>query len=188
MPPREPKSRLMVREYFQDFDFMTQHTAQEREFYMGLAQLADDSGWMAWSIPEVGASLYRFEDPKERAQSVAAMALRLQQAGRLKVFKCGHASLPKVAARPRAGGRDYAVQDQHRERCQHRKGLTNGQPESTEVDSGPLRQPVHSSPILTSAGPGPRTNRVVLTERERARETAERIRQSAASAVKRVPG
>lgn len=140
--PREPKSRRIEREYFADREFMTLYSAEEREFYIGLSMYADDAGWLDWDPAELAAGLYRYEAPDARESKVSAMAGHLQSTGRLKLYRCGHALLPRVAKRPRGMAREYAVQDAH---SVHSKSTRS----ALSVHSPPnLTEPNLSSPDL----------------------------------------
>jgi hypothetical protein len=115
MPPREMKGRYIMREYWQDGDFMTQLDACGRELYIGLAMLADDTGWIEWHIRDIAAALYRYEPVAEREAKVKAQAKRLRATGRLIGGRCGHAFLPKVAKRPRKGVPDRSILTAHKD-------------------------------------------------------------------------
>lgn len=129
MPPREARAVYMLREYFTDFEFQTELSAEDREAYMGLAQLADDSGWLVWVPGEVAAHVYRYATtPVERLLQAAE---HLQRTRRLRVFRCGHAVLlrqPRLGAK-RAGrpsGNDVEVE--HKKRCRNipERNVSNG--------------------------------------------------------------
>lgn len=117
MPVREPKGRVLVREYMADREFMKSFDAAEREAYLLLALFTDDAGWMLWDVEELAAAMYRFEDIEQRESSLAAYAQHFTEAGRLRILKCGHAHMPKVGNRPRGMTREYAVRDAHQARC-----------------------------------------------------------------------
>src|SRR5262245_53788876 len=70
MPVREAKGRLMVREWFADRDWMTTFSPAEREFMMGLAQFADDAGYLQWDPDTIAGSLYRYEPLASRERKV----------------------------------------------------------------------------------------------------------------------
>lgn len=151
MPPREPKGRYMRREYFADYEFQTQLTAEQREFYMGLAMLADDAGWLEWDPAYVAAVVYRYEDPKARVETAKAHAARLVATGRLKTFRCGHAQLPRAGER--AGVQETKVFDAHR--------LESGRIGKNRLK--PNRQPYLTEPNLTS--PDLPTNQIPASAR-----------------------
>ena len=140
--PREPKSRRIEREYMADREFMTLYSADEREFYILLSMFADDAGWLDWDVAEIAGTVYRYEHLDARESKVSAMAEHLISTSRLKVYRCGHALLPRVAKRPRGMAREYAVQDAH---AVHSKSTRSALP----VHSPPnLTEPNLSSPDL----------------------------------------
>jgi len=118
--PREAKSRRIEREYMADREFMTMFTAEEREFYILLSLYSDDAGWLDWDPAELAASLYRYEHLDARENKVETFAEHLKSTGRLRVFRCGHAVMPRVAKRPRGQAREYAVQRAHEEHSKSR--------------------------------------------------------------------
>lgn len=151
MPPREPKGRYMKREYFADYEFQTQLDAGQREFYMALAMLADDAGWLEWEPGYIASVVYRYEDPQVRLEKAAACATRLVETGRLKTFKCGHAHLPRAGER--AGQHETRVFEEHRL-------------ETTRIGKSrkdPTRQPYLTKPNLTS--PDLPTNQIPASAR-----------------------
>lgn len=125
MPPREAKGRYFTREYMADADFMTSLNAAEREFYMMLSLFADDGGFLDWDPAYLMFSVYRYDD--DRANVWRHGVASLLRTGRLKVYKCGHAFMPKVAKRPRPGGQETHVSEYHRSRCQSTK-VNSGRP------------------------------------------------------------
>jgi len=114
-----------------DKDLRLRLTAEAREMYVGLWQIADDAGWLTWDVVRIAAELYPYGvgaslldvDPitaRERAVTDWADALeRLDPAApHLIVYECGHAHLPKMAAHQRVGGRPvYTVRDAHARDC-----------------------------------------------------------------------
>lgn len=116
MPPREAKGRYFTREYMADADFMTSLDAGQREFYMMLSLFADDEGYLEWDPAYLMFSVYRYDDA--RADIWRSGVVALERTGRLRIYKCGHAFMPKVAKRPRPGGQETHVATLHRSRCQ----------------------------------------------------------------------
>lgn len=102
MPPREPRGLYLKREYFSDYEFQTQLTAEQREVYMGLWQLADDAGWLEWVPEQIAAHTHRFS-AGDGAKLLVAAASRLVETGRLRILKCGCANLPRGDAHSRPG-------------------------------------------------------------------------------------
>lgn len=124
MPPREAKGRYLTREYMADAAFHREHDAIAREFYMMLALFTDDAGWLEWDPDHLTFTIYRYEQAREE---VFAYGVReLTRSGRLKVYKCGHAFMPKVAKRPRSGEHEYRVRDAHHARCTRPKSTPGG--------------------------------------------------------------
>lgn len=111
-----------------DREFMTMYEPAEREFYILLSLFADDAGWLDWDAGELAGSIFRYEPLEQRESKVSAFREHFESTGRLKVFRCGHAVMPRVAKRPRGMAREYAVQDAHKE---HSK--------STKEHSSPIR-------------------------------------------------
>lgn len=114
MPVREPRQLYFTRELFMDYEFMTQLTAEHREAYLGIWQLADDSGWLDWQPVVVAAHLYRFDsDPLGHLQRIIP---GLIETGRLIIHDCGHAQLPRGLKQRRPGrpGPDaHAIHNAH---------------------------------------------------------------------------
>lgn len=102
MPPREPRGLYLKREYFSDFEFQTKLTAEQREVYMGLWQLADDAGWLDWHPEQIAAHIFRFSGA-DGPRLLEAAAEALKATGRLKVLACRHASLPRGEGHARPG-------------------------------------------------------------------------------------
>lgn len=79
-------------------------TADVREFYIGCWGLADDTGWMRWDVPAIGAELYAYRGTKRREANVTDWAERLVRLERLVIVACGHAFVPKLSKHQRIGG------------------------------------------------------------------------------------
>lgn len=118
MPPREPKARYLTREYVADHDFMTTLGPAERECYLLVSLYADDAGYLEWDLAEIAANIYRWVSPKAREARVAKIVATLGET-RIRILDCGtHALMPRVAKRPRPGGkgRDTQIRDDHTRR------------------------------------------------------------------------
>lgn len=115
-----------------DKDLRTRLTADAREFYIGLWQLADDAGFLEWDVVRIAAELYPYGtgrngildgDPiSQREVDVAAWGKQLMEldAGdpHLVLYACGHARVPKMQGHQRVGGRPvYTVRDAHARTC-----------------------------------------------------------------------
>jgi hypothetical protein len=139
MPPREAKGRYLTREYMADAAFHRDHGAEVRELYMLLALFSDDDGWLEWDPEYLMFAIYRYDD--RRVELFADGTARLVQTRRLKVYKCGHAHMPKVANRPRPGEHEYRVRDAHMSRCQSKNGRPQSTPSRPGDDSLPRPKP-----------------------------------------------
>jgi hypothetical protein len=135
LPPREAKGRYLTREYMADAEFHRAHDANERELYMLLALFTDDAGWLEWDPEYLAFSILRY-DP-DREINFACGYEQLVNSGRLRIYKCGHALMPKVANRPRPGEHEYRVRDQHVDNCKSGKSRRK----STRVVSLPEPEP-----------------------------------------------
>jgi hypothetical protein len=149
MPPREPKGRLLSREYFADLEFMTEFSADEREAYILLALFTDDDGYLEWSLGELAGSLYRYDDRADREARLASIVEHLAATGRFEDLGCKHARMPRVATRPRSGQHEYGVRDAH-------AGCPTSQLETTRDDST-------SSSLLSSPIPSVSSGRLGST-------------------------
>lgn len=98
-----------------------------RLFYIGLWNVADDAGWMAWRPAEIGALLYPYQTPTARERALCAWADVLVKAGRLVIHECGCAQVPTLPRHQRIGGnQSFTQRDKH---DRHRaSGSTNGVP------------------------------------------------------------
>lgn len=119
MPPREPKGRMLTREYMADYDFQSQHSAEARETYLLLAMFADDAGWLEWEPEYLAGTMFRYD--QRGRERFAADVESLQKAGRLVLHKCGHAEMPKVVHRPRPGVQERKVFEFHTTNCGRRR-------------------------------------------------------------------
>jgi hypothetical protein len=145
VPVREPKGRMLSREYMADRDWMTTYSPAEREWYMLTALFADDAGWLPWDLPDNAANLYRYEVPDDREARVASYVAHFAQAGRFIVHDCGHAHMPGVAKHPRGRAREQAVLDVHYQCTRSAPGV---HPECMSL----LSVPDPSVPSRASAG------------------------------------
>lgn len=100
-------------------DFFTDATvsawpAAARLFYIGLWTVADDAGWLVWSLPEIGASLFPYETPKRRLADMTKWAEYLTRDGRLVVHDCGCGQIPTLSQHQRiAGNQSFRARDHH---------------------------------------------------------------------------
>lgn len=145
MPPREPRGLYLKREYFSDFEFQTKLSAEERECYMGLWQLADDSGWLDWQPEQIASHIYRYEG-RTGAELLERFSKVLRDTGRLRVLACGHAELPRGGdhSRPGRPGGNSGVLDNHKKHSGKKSRVT---------------LPHHTLPHLTQTSPHPAPGR-----------------------------
>jgi len=115
-----------------DKDLRLRLTADAREFYIGLWQLADDGGYLEWDVVRIAAELYPYgtggsglfdaDVITQREAAVAAWAKQLLEldAGdpHLVIYDCGHARVPKMPGHQKLGGRPvYTVREAHARQC-----------------------------------------------------------------------
>jgi hypothetical protein len=161
MPPREPKGRFLTREYMADAQFHRAHDAATRELYMMLAMFTDDAGWLEWDPDYLVYAMYRYDNDRDQIFSDGIASL--VKAGRLRLFKCGHGVMPKVAGRPRSGEHEYRVRDDHESRCSRLKSTRTSRLETTNGRLKSSRPPNLTLPNLTNT----------TTTRGRAREASD---------------
>lgn len=160
MPTREMRGRYVQREWFSDYEFMSGYSAEQREVYLGLAMFADDEGWLPWTLQEIANGIYRFLSLERAIEKVNEAVVPLTADGRLKVYKCGHAFLPKVSKRPRSGVRDSSIRDQHQANCGSKKadrGSIRDQPSRHTLPNSNRTLPnpksgLHNQPQHSPAG------------------------------------
>jgi hypothetical protein len=73
-------------------------------FYIGTWQLADDGGTFEWNVAEIGRQLYGYQPRVKRERWVEERGKELVNVGRLEVYECGHAFVPKLLKHQRIGG------------------------------------------------------------------------------------
>lgn len=153
MPPRRPRSLFFQTEYFQDHEFQTELNADQREAYLGIAQLADDEGWLDWVPQQVAYYLFVFrEEPLKVLDSVVDALKRTQ---RLRIYACGHAQLLRWGLKRRHVGRhlspDNSVADAHRSHAKRSGKLpatkqnTGGDPAETSRIRGASSTSIRTS-------------------------------------------
>lgn len=161
MPPLEMRGRYIQREWFSDTDLQTKVSADVREFYFGLAMLADDEGWMPRDVVGIGAAIYRFRAIEEREATVRANLEVLGGLGKVRSLRCKCLFLPTVARMGRAGNKNTA-HSKH-----HQTHLGTGPKKSSHVQPGLDPSPVRTSPDLTNASasaPGGASRRGPMTK------------------------
>lgn len=171
MPPRGPRSLFFQTEYFRDHEFQTQLNADEREAYLGIAQLADDEGWLEWIPEQVAYHLFMFRETPLKVLDSVVEALKRTQ--RIRIYACGHAQLLRWGSKRRHVGRhlapDGSVAEAHRAHGKRSgnvpatKKKLGGPPAETSGNSGDsshLHSLITSHPARPPAparGGGPRT-------------------------------
>lgn len=140
MPALTMRGRYLMREYWSDSDLFLRLDARQRETYIGLWMLADDSGWLPRDIEAISAALYRFEDGAPRKEAVRRALERLRELGKVESHRCGCLFLPAVARYPRAGRKT----DEHH--AQHIKHLRTHSKSSNGIQRDLNPSPVPSRP------------------------------------------
>lgn len=108
--------------YWSDYDLQKHLTAEEREFYIGLWQQADDAGWLVWDVHRIGAELYPFKATARREAFIARVASKLVSLDpvnpHLVIHECGHARVPKMPGHQHLSGKPvYTVRNAHEQGC-----------------------------------------------------------------------
>lgn len=108
--------------WFLDKELRRGTSADAREFYIGLWMIADDEGYLVWDVERIGAELYPYDGVARRERNVESWAKSLEtlnpETPHLRVYSCGHASVPKMKAHQRiAGNRTTTIRDRHRDAC-----------------------------------------------------------------------
>lgn len=111
-------------------------------FYIGLWMQADDSGYLRWEPRRIAAELYPYADPTVREAAVLHHKLRLEELRKLRVFRCGHAVIPRMIRHQRLAGATHqvhTVRDEHN-RCSPRKpAVPRGSPRRLGKRLGQVR-------------------------------------------------
>lgn len=83
--------------------------------YIGLWCVADDAGYLVWDVPQVAALLSPYESVRVRERRTAVAGDALQAAGRLVIYPCGCALIPRLVDHQKIGGnKSFTVRDKHR--------------------------------------------------------------------------
>lgn len=106
--------RQIKPEFWKDAKLATL-TEGARLFFVGTWSLADDAGWLRWSIAEIAAELYPFESRRMRERRVEKHGEALAAIGRLHLHDCGHAVIPKMPAHQHLAGTTRRVTTIHAE-------------------------------------------------------------------------
>lgn len=99
--------RQIKGDWWLDKELQMRLTADQREFYVGLWQVADDAGYMEWDPVRIGAALYPFRTPARRERQIEEWSEVLRnlspESPHLVVLPCGHARVPKMPGHQRLG-------------------------------------------------------------------------------------
>jgi hypothetical protein len=82
--------------------------------YIGLWCVADDAGWLAWDVSDLGAQLYPYESVRVRERRLTASGEALVGAGRMYLHPCGCAFIPTLSVHQKIGGnKSFTARDRH---------------------------------------------------------------------------
>jgi hypothetical protein len=98
-----------------------------RLFYVGLWMIADDAGWFRWDPVEVSRDLYGYEGRARRERRTAKMFDQLASVGRVVLYPCGHAQVPRLTDHQHLAGASKQVQtafNAHLKECVSRTPAT----------------------------------------------------------------
>jgi hypothetical protein len=126
-------------------DPLTAHlSAAVQVTYIGLWCVADDAGWLVWDVPQVGALLYPYKSVRVRERLIESAAEVLTEAGRLTIYDCRCALVPKLEDHQKIGGnKSFPVRDKHLVHTRTDKSARNGRVGNVTVGNGtsPARAP-----------------------------------------------
>ena len=94
-----------VRPEFWTDEVMASLPPAVRLFYIGLWNVADDAGWIAWRVPHIGAVLFPYDSARRRERLIAEWSEGLVAAGRLSIHDCGCAQVPTLSRHQRVSGK-----------------------------------------------------------------------------------
>jgi hypothetical protein len=158
------RGRYLMREYWSDSDLFLRLSADEREVYMGLWMLADDSGWLPRDVPAIAAALRQYQDRAPRETATKAALERLRDLGKVISYRCC-LHLPAVERYPRAGKKQHEHRDEHeRHRAgsnANRSGSNRSKAIQTDLNPSPVPSlPLPSKPVVAGErADGPRSLR-----------------------------
>ena len=111
-------SDVRIRQLRPEFftDPVTAHLPADVQMtYIGLWCVADDAGWLAWDIDQVGALLYPYLSIRVRTARVTKAGEALVAAGRLRLYPCSCAHIPTLETHQKIGGnKAFPARDRHR--------------------------------------------------------------------------
>lgn len=104
------RTRLIRPEFWAD-SRMADFPEGTRLTYIGLWCLADDDGYLAWSVRDIAAELFRYDSPRRRERRVEQHLAVIVASERVRVLDCGiHAIIPSLPRHRVKGGN---LSDQH---------------------------------------------------------------------------
>lgn len=106
--------RQVKPEFWSDPD-MAELSPAVRLTYIGLWNIADDSGWFVADATYIGHELYGYDARSEREAAVADHLYELQAADRVHVLLCGHAVIPTLSEHQRQSAATRRVETVKRE-------------------------------------------------------------------------
>ena len=82
--------------------------------YIGLWCIADDAGWLQWDVPAIAALLSPYQSVQVRERLYTRAAASLVEAGRVTVYPCGCALIPRLEDHQKIGGnKSFQYRDRH---------------------------------------------------------------------------
>ena len=123
-------------------DAVTAHLpAAVQVTYVGLWCVADDAGWLAWDVAQIGALLYPYKSVHGREKAVTHAGEVLAEAGRLALLDCGCAHIPTLPDHQRIGGnKSFPARDSHRVHTSTDLSARNGRVGNVTVGNGSARE------------------------------------------------
>ena len=94
--PPAPSRVRVIRPQFYRSSLTGSLPPDVRDLLIGLATVADDEGWLLWSVVELATTIYPYASPKRRAADLERRAARLIDSGLLTIEECGCAHLPTL--------------------------------------------------------------------------------------------
>lgn len=112
------RTRLVRPEFWSD-SRMADLPDGARLTYIGLWCLADDDGYLRWSLRDIAAELYRYETPRKREVRVGGQLNQLIALERVTVLDCTtHALIPSIPKyRIKGGNHSVQYHDAHTSTC-----------------------------------------------------------------------
>lgn len=111
---------------------------EARLTYVGLWCIADDAGWLAWDVADLGAQLYPYESVRVRERRLTVTGTALVEAGRMVMYPCGCAHIPTLAVHQKIGGnKSFTALDRHKNHLSPNKSIHSrtSTPVGSEVGS-----------------------------------------------------